>query len=133
MKPNYTIEVYNNINNNNINNTELSLVNNFYNLNINAKPFFPKKKLGNINLYNYQNAKNNFKKKINKVGIKNKKNKKKKEFIEKEGDWLCFRCKNINFSFRDKCNKCHLLKEESEKKYFEAGQNLLNMLNYKKN
>ena len=53
-----------------------------------------------------------------------KKKKKKQEFVEREGDWSCYRCKNINFSFRNKCNKCLLSKEESEKKYIEVGEAL---------
>ena len=66
----------------------------------------------NINCGNYQ--KNNVV----------KKKKKKQEFVEREGDWSCYRCKNINFSFRNKCNKCLLSKEESEKKYIEVGEAL---------
>ena len=96
-------------------------------LNLDCKPFYPKKKIGDSYTQN-----NNFcnKKRYNN-GNKNKKNKKnkKKSFVEREGDWPCYRCKNINFSFRDKCNKCQLLKEESEKQYIEAGQKLLKLFN----
>ena len=61
--------------------------------------------------------------------IKSDKNKKKKkqEFMEREGDWSCYRCKNINFSFRNKCNKCLLSKDESEKKFVEIGEALLKL------
>ena len=62
-----------------------------------------------------------------KNNIEKKKKKKKQEFVEREGDWSCYRCKNINFSFRDKCNKCQLSKEESEKKFVEIGEALLKL------
>jgi len=70
---------------------------------------------------------NNNKKRANNKN-KNVKTKRKKEFIEKEGDWPCYFCKNINFFFRKKCNKCHLLKEESEKKYKEKVDILLKLV-----
>ncbi|MCQ2818099.1 MAG: zinc finger Ran-binding domain-containing protein [archaeon] len=38
--------------------------------------------------------------------------KKKKPFIEREGDWICSRCKNLNFAFRTCCNRCRYPKEE---------------------
>jgi hypothetical protein len=69
--------------------------------------------------YNYINYKNN--------NIDKKKKKKRQEFVEKKGDWSCYRCKNINFSFRNKCNKCRLSKEESEKNYIEVGEALLKL------
>ena len=49
---------------------------------------------------------------------KNKKNeekKKKKPFVEREGDWICFNCDNLNFAFRTQCNRCHLAKSENPK------------------
>ncbi len=70
----------------------------------------------NYNVINYRN--NNMDK---------KKKKKRPEFVEREGDWSCYRCKNINFSFRGKCNKCQLSKEESEKHYTEVGEALLKL------
>lgn len=24
----------------------------------------------------------------------------------REGDWICYNCNNLNFSFRKKCNRC---------------------------
>jgi hypothetical protein len=24
----------------------------------------------------------------------------------RDGDWICFNCNNLNFSFRKKCNRC---------------------------
>lgn len=59
--------------------------------------------------------------------VDDKKKKKKQEFVEREGDWPCYKCKNINFSFRNKCNKCMLSKEESEKKFAEVGEALLKL------
>lgn len=38
----------------------------------------------------------------------------KKPFIEREGDWVCHQCKNLNFSFRVFCNRCQLSKDENE-------------------
>lgn len=32
--------------------------------------------------------------------------KKSKCFVEREGDWICVHCKNLNFSFRAVCNRC---------------------------
>lgn len=34
---------------------------------------------------------------------------------ERAGDWNCLKCKNLNFSFRNKCNRCEYSKEENEK------------------
>ena len=120
----------------------------FNKLNINNYSFIPNTilfknfmKPNNYNQYynnkNIQvsfNVQNNINYNINKDIIKNneKKKKNKKEFTEREGDWLCYHCKNINFTFRNKFNKFHLLKEESEKKYTEAGQKILKWINLSK-
>ena len=37
-----------------------------------------------------------------------------KQFSERVGDWICFKCKNLNFAFRNVCNRCQIPKEESE-------------------
>lgn len=50
----------------------------------------------------------------NKKNAKSDSKKIKKPFIEREGDWLCFQCKNLNFSFRISCNRCQISKEENE-------------------
>ncbi len=31
------------------------------------------------------------------------------------GDWVCFCCKNLNFSFRTNCNKCQISKLDNAK------------------
>ena len=46
-----------------------------------------------------------------------RKKKYKKQFNEREGDWFCSQCKNINFSFRTHCNICKMSKEKSEDVY----------------
>lgn len=79
-----------------------------------------KNKFGQIPL-NYPNYYQNQKKNME------KKKKKKVEFVEREGDWYCYRCKNINFSFRNKCNKCQLSKDESEKEFKQVGEALLKL------
>lgn len=57
----------------------------------------------------------------------NKKNeKKKKGFEERIGDWVCMKCKNLNFSFRMICNRCKIPKADSERLYEEHLKNLYN-------
>lgn len=60
---------------------------------------------------------------------KNKKHSKcNKNFKEREGDWECSKCKNFNFCFRKKCNRCHCDKKESQKQYSIISHNLLSIL-----
>ena len=66
--------------------------------------------------------------KINKVSVKGKK-KNKKTFVERDGDWTCFYCKNLNFSFRKKCNRCKASKDSSEKEHDRYMENLLMIIN----
>ena len=52
--------------------------------------------------------------------------KRKKEFAERIGDWVCIKCKNLNFSFRLVCNRCQLPKTDSEKLLENYMSNLSN-------
>lgn len=47
--------------------------------------------------------------------ISSNERKNKKPFMERVGDWVCVKCKNLNFSFRVMCNRCQMTKFESEK------------------
>ena len=60
---------------------------------------------------------------------KNKMKKRKINFLERDGDWKCFKCKNINFAFRKTCNRCNFLKEESIKKSENVQKNLRMIIN----
>jgi hypothetical protein len=51
--------------------------------------------------------------------------KKKKPFVERVGDWVCIKCKNLNFSFRMICNRCQLSKGDSEKLFEDYMNNLM--------
>ena len=35
--------------------------------------------------------------------------------IERKGDWTCPNCHNLNFAFRQQCNRCHLAKSDNPK------------------
>ena len=48
---------------------------------------------------------------INTINFKEEKAK--MPFQIRVGDWICLRCNNLNFSFRIKCNRCGLLKEQN--------------------
>ena len=59
----------------------------------------------------------------------NKNNCEGKIHSDKEGDWICFKCKNINFAFRKICNRCQLSKIESDnlsKNNFNMDYNCIN-------
>ena len=56
--------------------------------------------------------------------------KKKKPFEIREGDWTCFDCHNLNFSFRVKCNRCGLPKSSSDGKYEEFKAKKMNSALY---
>ena len=57
---------------------------------------------------------NNYKNYIQSNPIINSKDNRKKKLIHKKGDWICNKCKNLNFAFRKECNKCHSLKPNCE-------------------
>jgi len=65
---------------------------------------------------------------INQKSVINTEMKKKKQFIDREGDWVCMKCKNKNFSFRILCNRCKLHKCESEEMYSQHMKNLMNLV-----
>ena len=48
---------------------------------------------------------------------------------EREGDWNCYFCKNLNFSFRKKCNKCGVIKNFSESLHDKCMENILSIIN----
>ena len=39
--------------------------------------------------------------------------KKVKPFTERIGDWICSKCKNLNFAFRKECNRCKVPKKDA--------------------
>ena len=53
----------------------------------------------------------------------------KKKIEERDGDWNCFKCKNLNFSFRKTCNRCSTTKEENDKYNLEKGDELEMLFN----
>lgn len=57
----------------------------------------------------------------------------KKPFEIREGDWTCFDCHNLNFSFRKKCNRCGLDREASQSKFFNAKNEIPNYEGYYNN
>ena len=61
--------------------------------------------------------------------IKKNKNKNKKNFIEREGDWTCFYCGNLNFSFRKNCNRCGSFRINSEIEHDKYMENVLYIIN----
>ena len=38
-----------------------------------------------------------------------------KPFNERPGDWICYNCQNLNFTFRTNCNRCHISKIQNQK------------------
>jgi len=118
---NYNYQNNFNYPNNNTNNNAYyqNFNNNYTNLNYNInnpKVFIPTKlrnaEQNNKQINNKKETQNNGKNKFDN-GKKNKQ-KNKKFFEVREGDWRCSNCNNLNFSFRNKCNRCSLPKELSQ-------------------
>ena len=60
---------------------------------------------------------------IGKKRIKTKKTQ--RNFTEREGDWTCFNCKNLNFSFRKQCKRCKISKCISDNQHEHYLQSIL--------
>ena len=63
---------------------------------------------------------------VEKKKIKNKKTQ--RNFIEREGDWTCFNCKNLNFSFRKQCKRCKIPKCISDNQHENYLQSILTII-----
>ena len=61
------------------------------------------------------NSKNKFDGNKKNAQNSKKEGKNKKHFEVRAGDWTCTKCNNLNFSFRNKCNRCGLPKELNKK------------------
>ena len=91
----------------------------------------------NLENYSPENNKNitpNNKENSPKI-LKNKKNKieehkkgNKKPFEVRLGDWTCSKCENLNFAFRNNCNRCGLSKNLSLQ-YFYQKQRIMQQQN----
>lgn len=111
---------------NNLSNlTNLANMNLNPNLNLNSND-----NINNNNNLNNLNAMNNLNLPMQQLAAENSANqdnkKKKKPFVERVGDWVCIKCKNLNFSFRVVCNRCQLTKAESDKLFEQYMKNLMN-------
>lgn len=109
---------FNNSNYSNINNTGIKNVDNN---NINKCHNYNKKKPFGGN--------NNAKADANNT-IESSQKKKKKPFTEREGDWVCFKCKNLNFSFRLKCNRCLISKQDNQLLAYNNQENTTAQVNF---
>ena len=71
------------------------------------------------------------KNKKNKIKEDKKENKKenKKRFERRKGDWTCPKCENLNFSFRDFCNRCGLHKDISLQNFYQ-NQKIMQQQNF---
>ena len=101
--------------NSNIINSLLSLVDDGYEFKPkNFKPIYDNNKTQNLfNKNNNNNNKGHMKQiKNNNLFLFNNLN----FYRDQKNDWVCTFCNNLNFSFRTKCNRCKVNKEESEKR-----------------
>jgi len=79
-------------------------------------PYVTQPLMGSINSFGYENKFDTNKKYqvLVPFTVLKKNVKVKKPFEIREGDWTCSNCNNLNFSFRVKCNRCFISKEQSE-------------------
>ena len=49
--------------------------------------------------------------------------KKSRPFTERTGDWICKNCKNLNFAFRNECNRCKMTKKDCVEIIKNKGEN----------
>ena len=110
--PNYNNNILNNLNNNlpifipkQMRNKDSNQKGNILNNDKNIK----------FNNNEKTNAKNKFDNNKKIAQNKRKDGRNKKPFEVRIGDWNCSQCNNLNFSFRNKCNRCGIPKEMSEK------------------
>ena len=61
------------------------------------------------------------------TGFMDEKNK--KPLIERKGDWSCPKCRNLNFAFRTKCNRCNISKSVSDSLHDNFMKNVLFIIN----
>ena len=113
---------------------DFSILNETKNENDNLNSLYcnPQINYHSFNFFINQNVSDNLKKyKNNQVEMNNsvKKKKNQKKFESREGDWNCYFCKNLNFSFRKKCNKCGVLKKDSENLHDKCMENVLFIIN----
>jgi len=107
----------------------LSNISNLANLNLNPNLNINNmSNLNNMNNNNNQiiNANMNMQPQGTEFSMNQDSKKKKKPFVERVGDWVCIKCKNLNFSFRVICNRCQLTKAESDKLFEQYMKNLMN-------
>ena len=94
----------------------ISLANNGYEFKPkNFNPSFTKSSSNANNIYFNQMIKNNGAFLLNQINKINKGNIISNKRGQKQ-DWICAFCNNLNFSFRTKCNRCKVKKEESNKR-----------------
>ena len=79
-------------------------------------PYVTQPLMGSMNSFGYENKFDTNKKYqvLVPFTVLKKNVKVKKPFEIREGDWTCSNCNNLNFSFRVKCNRCFISKEQSE-------------------
>ena len=79
-------------------------------------PYVTQPLIGSMNSFGYENKFDTNKKYqvLVPFTVLKKNVKVKKPFEIREGDWTCSNCNNLNFSFRVKCNRCFISKEQSE-------------------